>query len=79
MEMSGQYYVPAALAWGRIPGTHRTGGSEGRRAGLDISEENESLAFIAWGKQPTRIGVLYEGWNFNFGYTPLDWIQELLE
>ena len=22
---------------------------------------------------------LYEGWNFNFGNTPLDWIQELLE
>ena len=23
--------------------------------------------------------VKYEGWNFNFGNTPLDWIQELLE
>ena len=23
--------------------------------------------------------VSYEGWNFNFGSTPLDWIQELLE
>ena len=22
---------------------------------------------------------LYEGWNFNFGNTPLDWIQELLK
>ena len=21
----------------------------------------------------------YEGWNFNFGNTPLDWIKELLE
>ena len=21
----------------------------------------------------------YEGWNFNFGNTPLDWIQELLK
>ena len=21
----------------------------------------------------------YEGWNFNFGNIPLDWIQELLE
>ena len=21
----------------------------------------------------------YEGWNFNFGNPPLDWIQELLE
>ena len=24
-------------------------------------------------------GHTYEGWNFNFGNTPLDWIQELLE
>ena len=23
--------------------------------------------------------IQYEGWNFNFGNTPLDWIQELLE
>ena len=23
--------------------------------------------------------VKYEGWNFNFGNTPLDWIQELPE
>ena len=22
---------------------------------------------------------IYEGWNFNFGNTPVDWIQELLE
>ena len=22
---------------------------------------------------------IYEGWNFDFGNTPLDWIQELLE
>ena len=22
---------------------------------------------------------MYEGWNFNFGNTPLDWIQQLLE
>ena len=27
----------------------------------------------------TRVGSMYEGWNFNFGNTPLDWIQELLE
>ena len=23
--------------------------------------------------------IMYEVWNFNFGNTPLDWIQELLE
>ena len=23
--------------------------------------------------------LLYEGWNFDFGNTPLDWTQELLE
>ena len=26
-----------------------------------------------------RTGISYEGWNFNFGNAPLDWIQELLE
>ena len=39
-------------------------------------------------QQPSRIRYaalilrktkIYEGWNFNFGNTPLDWIQELLE
>ena len=25
------------------------------------------------------ITEIYDGWNFNFGNTPLDWIQELLE
>ena len=25
------------------------------------------------------VEIRYEGWNFNFGNTPLDWIQELLE
>ena len=25
------------------------------------------------------IAHYYKGWNFNFGNTPLDWIQELLE
>ena len=28
---------------------------------------------------PQSTGCIYEGWNFNFGNTPLDWIQELLE
>ena len=23
--------------------------------------------------------LMYDGWNFNFGNTPLDWIQELFE
>ena len=27
----------------------------------------------------TVLIFIYEGWNFNFGNTPLDWIQELLE
>ena len=27
----------------------------------------------------TNTPAFYEGWNFNFGNTPLDWIQELLE
>ena len=25
------------------------------------------------------VEFIYEGWNFNFGNTQLDWIQELLE
>ena len=29
--------------------------------------------------QNQKVFSLYEGWNFNFGNTPLDWIQELLE
>ena len=28
---------------------------------------------------PTVGKQKYEGWNFNFGNTPLDWIQQLLE
>jgi hypothetical protein len=28
--------------------------------------------------QVSQIGI-YEGWNFNFGNTMLDWIQALLE
>ena len=28
---------------------------------------------------PGLLHLNYEGWNFNFGNTPLDWIQELLE
>ena len=36
---------------------------------LDADEEADLSYFIYY----------YEGWNFNFGNTPLDWIQELLE
>ena len=32
-----------------------------------------------WGQFIWRAKCSYEGWNFNFGNTPLDWIQELLE
>ena len=29
---------------------------------------------------PTIMNIsVYEGWNFNFGNTSLDWIQELLQ
>ena len=27
----------------------------------------------------SHMDVKYDGWNFNFGNTPLDWSQELLE
>ena len=32
-----------------------------------------------WFSPSTPTFAFYEGWNFNFGNTPLDWIQELLE
>ena len=32
-----------------------------------------------WSGIPWSLVDIYEGWNFNFGDTPLDWIQELLE
>ena len=28
---------------------------------------------------PSSGATFYEGWNFNFGNTPLAWIQEMLE
>ena len=34
---------------------------------------------ILTGEKPKYSQKRYEGWNFNFGNTPLDWIQELLE
>jgi len=34
MEVSGQLHVPTALLPGKDPGTHRTGGCLGLRAGL---------------------------------------------
>ena len=30
-------------------------------------------------KERKKAWAIYKGWNFNFGNTPLDWIQELLE
>ena len=36
-------------------------------------------AAIQRGPGPPHSWGFYEGWNFNFGNTPLDWIQELLE
>ena len=32
-----------------------------------------------WHERPFMLHYTYEGWNFNFGNTPLDSIQELLE
>ena len=39
-----------------------------------IMHKSAQLLFIV-----RRYIYIYEGWNFNFGNTPLDWIQELLE
>ena len=39
-----------------------------------LRSKNSSQCFINCDRQ-----LFYEGWNFNFGNIPLDWIQELLE
>ena len=41
-----------------------------------------SLNIMALAEAPFAKGTdtnFYESWNFNFGNSPLDWIQELLE
>ena len=38
-----------------------------------------ALPGLVWLRTRIDGGHLYEGWNFNFGNTPLDWIQEQLE
>ena len=43
----------------------------GSRTPLLLSRKGMRLLFA--------YNALYEGWNFNFGNTPLDWIKELLE
>ena len=42
MEENDRFDTAAALLWVENPGTHWVGGSVGRRASLDISEEKES-------------------------------------
>ena len=39
-----------------------------------MSTHGSIIKVVTW-----RAAWFYEGWNFNFGNTPLDWIQELLE
>ena len=43
---------------------------------VSLTNDNSTDAMWIFVKSET---VNYEGWNFNFGNTPLDWIQELLE
>jgi hypothetical protein len=43
MEVSGQLHVPAVLPQEKVPGTHFIRGSVGPRAGLDFTEEKNSL------------------------------------
>ena len=40
---------------------------------------NVKTFFVTYPSGIVSIWANYEGWNFNFGNTPLDWIQELLE
>ena len=40
------------------------------------------VRYFSWVLEEVKmkvIYIMYEGWNFNFGNTPLDWIQDLLE
>ena len=39
------------------------------------SAPNSQLTFLLLAPSYRK----FEGWNFNFGNTPLDWIKELLE
>ena len=45
----------------------------------DNSQDTLGYCYIEHIYTKLFTNVLYEGWNFNFGNTPLDWIQELLE
>ena len=43
------------------------------------TEDFEHSFAKSWYFLPSSLIINYEGWNFNFGNTPLDWIQELLQ
>ena len=46
---------------------------------LVVSQSSPSRIQTNMRKYNPAIHAKHEGWNFNFGNTPLDWIQELLE
>ena len=39
----------------------------------------QSSSLLSYWAEGNLKKKMYESWNFNFGNTPLDWIQELLE
>ena len=48
-------------------------------ADFHLKDLEQSSVLSARYVVPNFRTLIYEGWNFNFGNTPLDWIQELLE
>ena len=49
------------------------------RGPTDIRRHGTKFGNLKFVNPCCRGSYMYEGWNFNFGNTPLDWIQELLE
>ena len=54
-------------------------GGQGKDSG--VISENQRLITVSPNESARKLRkqTNYEGWNFNFGNNPLDWIQELLE
>ena len=50
MNVSGQHHAPAVLFQGKNPGTHRTVGTAGPRAGLDILEKRQKACIHRQGQ-----------------------------
>ena len=59
-------------------GGERGGGKERHYICYYFDGEVATEILQFWRFSGSECSSIYEGWNFNFGNTPLDWIQELL-